>query len=109
MNLDNNLMDFISSITHNFVQLNNTNGQRDRQNANYNNNNYAHYQPEQAQHQEEDLYSNESHEYEEVDEDENYEEEVRQREILEKRKTRIEELNLFQYKNIDKFSKRKDE
>ena len=97
-------MDFISSITNNFVQFNN-NGQRNR-NVTYSSN----HNPSQAQ---EDVHSHDSneYEYEEIeDEDGSVEElEARRRILLEKRKNRIEELNLFQYKNIDKFLTRKDE
>jgi hypothetical protein len=106
MNLDNNnIMDFISSITNNFVQFN-PNGQNRNRNSTYTNN-YSQQQPE------EDLNSNESYEneYEEIDDDEAGvdQNEARRREYMEKRKERIEELNLFQYKNIDKFLTRKDE
>jgi hypothetical protein len=96
-------MDFISSITNNFVQFNN-NGQRNR-NVTYSSN----YNQPQAQ---EDVNSNNSeYEYEEIEDEEgNVDDlEARRRMLLEKRKIRIEELNLFQYKNIDKFLTRKDE
>ena len=103
MNVDNNIMDIISSITSNFVQFNN-NGQRNR--------NGTHTTSYNQPQQEEDLNSNESNEYdyEEIeDDDEQDENEARRRVLYEKRKNRIDELNLFQYKNIDKFLTRKDE
>jgi hypothetical protein len=96
-------MDFISSITNNFVQFNG-NGQRPNRNVTYSSN-YAQQQPE------EDLNESNEYQYEEVEDDEGNVDvnEARRRAFLEKRKERIEELNLFQYKNIDKFLTRKDE
>ena len=102
MNLGNNILDLINNITSNMSQYNNT-GQRSS-NVVYSNN------YNQAQ-QEEDLNSIDSNEYEEMEDDEaNVDEnEIRRREFFMKRKSRIDDLNLFQYKNIDKFLKRKDE
>lgn len=97
-------MDFISSFTNNIVQFNN-NDPRNR-NVTYTANNHQ----MQA---EEDVNSNESNEYEyeeSNDEDGNIDmNEARRQAFIEKRKERIDELNLFQFKNIDKFLTRKDE
>jgi len=93
-------MDLISNITSNVSQLNNQ-GQRSS-NVAYSNNYNQH---------EEDLNSVDSDEYDEI-EDEDARvggNEMREQEYFMKRKSRIDDLNLFQYKNIDKFLKRKDE